>query len=103
MLFDGSWRKLAHKHENLCWNCFGLREGQWGKPMTLADLRPCPFNHERGYFDFYKRDASPELIEVWLRWLDRATEKERLWRLEQDREFERWKESRRKQRRMTRP
>src|SRR5262245_34356969 len=82
MLFDGSWCKLAHRQENLCWNCFRLREHQWGKPITLADLRPCPFNRERGYFDFYKRDASPELIEAWLRWLDRATEKERLWRAE---------------------
>jgi len=91
MLFDGTWRKLAHKRENLCWICFGVREKQRGNPITLADLRPCPFNRERGYFDFYARDASPELIEVWPRWLDRVMEKDRLWVAEQDRHHQEWK------------
>jgi len=93
MLFDGSWRKLAHRNENLCCNCFFARATERSITLTLADLRPCPFNHERGYFDHFARNAPQELIEVWLRWLDRAKEKHRLWRLEQDREFEKWQKS----------
>jgi hypothetical protein len=64
MLFDGTWRKLAHKRENLCMNCFSERVKQRGKPITLADLRPCPFNYENGYFDVFARNASPELIRI---------------------------------------
>jgi len=93
VLFDGTWRRLAHKRENLCWNCFMSRMEERGlPPITLADLRPCPFNHERtGYFDFFKRNASPELIETWLRWLGNATEQDRLWQAEQDRHYQEWK------------
>jgi hypothetical protein len=66
MLFDGTWRRLAHPRETLCDRCFYARAIARGIEITLADLRPCEFNQT--WFEVFADDAPSELIAVWLRW-----------------------------------
>jgi hypothetical protein len=44
MLHDKIWRGIANEHETLCSDCFDNRLRDRKIDVTLADLRPCPFN-----------------------------------------------------------
>jgi hypothetical protein len=77
MLFDGSWRKLAHPRELLCADCFFAREVQRRICITLADLRPCPvnlFHRPRSWFDLFAKDEAAEVVEAWLKMAQRHEE-----------------------------
>jgi len=72
MLFDASWRKLAHRRETLCAECFFERAEARGIRVTLADLRPCLFNcfhAPHDWFDLFAAGAPAELVADWQRWL----------------------------------
>jgi hypothetical protein len=74
MLLDGSWRKLAHRREHLCSECLRARAKIRGIEITLADLRPCPFNIGAGWFEKFADKAPPEVVMTWLKWARRAQE-----------------------------
>jgi hypothetical protein len=76
MLFAASWSKIAEKHEHLCAECFFDRLTALKVEISLADLRPCPFNvmlSPHDWFDFYAKVAPPELVATWQRWLERQS------------------------------
>jgi hypothetical protein len=56
MLRDTTWRKLAEKHETLCFGCLLERETKRQVDVNLTDLLPCAFNLEgwpSSYFNLY--------------------------------------------------
>jgi len=72
MLFDATWLKLAQKRELLCPDCLFARAARCGIRITLADLRPCPFNRfgePLSWFELFAGGERPEVIEAWLKWL----------------------------------
>jgi crossover junction endodeoxyribonuclease RuvC len=89
MLHDRSWCQLAPEDKTLCSDCMFKRADDKGIKLTLADLKPCPFNLQRGPFSWFERfakdesappnnlaewqDASPSLSPRLLRWIARAS------------------------------
>jgi hypothetical protein len=59
MLTDPVWRRLSNPGERLlCGNCFFRRADERGINLTLAELRPCPFNlfhWPHSWFDLFCR------------------------------------------------
>ena len=69
MLHDEVWAKLAGKNENLCGVCLFNRLSARDLMLSLADLRPCPFNlfhRPYSYFDLFKGDATESEVMAWL-------------------------------------
>jgi hypothetical protein len=78
MLHDHVWDLLARKDETLCGACMFKRAADQHIELTIADLRPCPFNLERAplisWFESFAKDESepPKNLAEWekaLRWL----------------------------------
>jgi hypothetical protein len=69
ILHDEVWAELAEKSENLCALCFFERSTARGILLTLADLRPCPFNlfhRPMSWFDLFKVNAGESEAAAWL-------------------------------------
>jgi hypothetical protein len=59
VLRDTTWRKLAEKHETLCFSCVLERATKHQVDLNLTDLRPCPFNLKgwpSSYFNLFCED-----------------------------------------------
>jgi hypothetical protein len=41
MLYDSLWRSISPENP---WLCFECTEKRLGRPLTQADLTPCPYN-----------------------------------------------------------
>jgi hypothetical protein len=67
MLRDEAWLKLGDKHELLCDDCMWRRAHERHFTITLNDLKPCPINVARFWFDLIARQekAPPENIAEW--------------------------------------
>jgi hypothetical protein len=71
MLHDKAWKKLAAKRETLCAKCFFQRANARDVYLTIADLRPCPFNllgQPQSWFDLFRsRDGHPgkSILNQW--------------------------------------
>ena len=68
MLHDSIWRQIADPAEALCWECMLRRaDERLGRMLTLADLRPCPFNLYKHYswFDLFAEMEPPSNLEEW--------------------------------------
>ena len=74
MLCDGTWRRLADKSETLCGDCILARSIKRQVPITLADLKPCPFNlfgWPQSWFNLFASIARPPTV-VSAKWRDAA-------------------------------
>jgi hypothetical protein len=70
VLHDEVWGKLAHPHEILCAPCMFSRAIERNVHLTLASLRPCPFNlsqSPQSWFDVFRSDeiGPPRNIDEW--------------------------------------
>jgi hypothetical protein len=72
MLHDRAWRRLAREDETLCAGCMFKRAAARHVKLTLAHLRPCPFNLGGAeamtcWFNRFARDAQPtaKALEEW--------------------------------------
>ena len=83
MLWDTVRRKLADKRETLCASCVFERAHAADLDLTIADLRPCPFNLacRISWFDMFmlKEKEPPANMSEWnqhrerARWFDELT------------------------------
>jgi len=80
VLFNGTWRRLAHSRELLCGECLMARAKALELNITLADLRPCEFNAD--WFEEFADKAPREIVMVWLKWARLVDENYRLWQKE---------------------
>jgi hypothetical protein len=67
MLHDHVWLQFAHKGESLCFECVCDRADLCGVELSLASLRPCPFNVP-GYFKVFFDPEVPVSKKIWRRW-----------------------------------
>src|SRR5262245_31388795 len=78
VLHDHVWAALARSDERLCADCTFARAADRGVTLTLAALRPCPFNlfdWPNCWFDLMRRRWPPSVAypdaDAWrVAWLD---------------------------------
>jgi hypothetical protein len=56
MLYDNLWRSITKSDSEWPWLCFDCTEARLGRPLTQADLKPCPFN--AGWISFDGADVA---------------------------------------------